>query len=95
MSKSAVIVDRSRQGRQRKKRWLSMLRDNGWRVLLVVVIVAFWQFGVSIGLVNAFLMGSPAGIWLEFVRLVREGANKQVISSQADSLIKISRIWAD
>ncbi len=23
------------------------------------------------------------------------GANKQVISSQADSLIKISRIWAD
>ena len=27
--------------------------------------------------------------------LAREGANKQVISSQADSLIKISRIWAD
>ncbi|MCJ5866817.1 TonB-dependent receptor plug domain-containing protein, partial [Klebsiella pneumoniae] len=25
---------------------------------------------------------------------VRESANKQVISSQADSLIKISRIWA-
>lgn len=29
------------------------------------------------------------------VHLLREGANKQVISSQADSLIKISRIWAD
>ncbi|WP_258566297.1 DUF1120 domain-containing protein, partial [Escherichia coli] len=28
-------------------------------------------------------------------RMDREGANKQVISSQADSLIKISRIWAD
>ncbi|KVJ87539.1 hypothetical protein, partial [Enterobacter asburiae] len=28
-------------------------------------------------------------------QLSREGANKQVISSQADSLIKISRIWAD
>ncbi|MFY7478214.1 DUF2534 family protein [Klebsiella quasipneumoniae] len=27
--------------------------------------------------------------------LFMEGANKQVISSQADSLIKISRIWAD
>ncbi|BBS92385.1 hypothetical protein WP7S18C02_30000 [Klebsiella sp. WP7-S18-CRE-02] len=26
---------------------------------------------------------------------IREGANKQVMSSQADSLIKISRIWAD
>ncbi|SWG11246.1 Uncharacterised protein [Klebsiella pneumoniae] len=30
-----------------------------------------------------------------FYRFSREGANKQVISSQADSLIKISRIWAD
>ena len=29
------------------------------------------------------------------VGMIREGANKQVISSQADSLIKISRIWAD
>ncbi|ASG51462.1 ABC transporter [Escherichia coli] len=29
------------------------------------------------------------------VCIIREGANKQVISSQADSLIKISRIWAD
>ncbi|MFA2121830.1 fimbrial protein, partial [Escherichia coli] len=28
------------------------------------------------------------------IPLVKEGANKQVISSQADSLIKISRIWA-
>ncbi|MGQ5915783.1 hypothetical protein ACUNH4_17085, partial [Serratia sp. IR-2025] len=30
-----------------------------------------------------------------FASGAREGANKQVISSQADSLIKISRIWAD
>ena len=29
------------------------------------------------------------------VENTKEGANKQVISSQADSLIKISRIWAD
>ncbi|KLP24753.1 ABC transporter [Enterobacter roggenkampii] len=29
------------------------------------------------------------------IKSAREGANKQVISSQADSLIKISRIWAD
>ncbi|SQD10832.1 Arsenic efflux pump protein [Citrobacter freundii] len=27
--------------------------------------------------------------------IIMEGANKQVMSSQADSLIKISRIWAD
>ncbi|MCM6999866.1 hypothetical protein M8N42_19835, partial [Enterobacter asburiae] len=31
----------------------------------------------------------------ENVLSTKEGANKQVISSQADSLIKISRIWAD
>ncbi|MGU4346390.1 PTS N,N'-diacetylchitobiose transporter subunit IIC, partial [Escherichia coli] len=29
------------------------------------------------------------------IETLKEGANKQVISSQADSLIKISRIWAD
>ncbi|WP_289237206.1 hypothetical protein, partial [Escherichia coli] len=35
-------------------------------------------------------------IFLFYLFLIaREGANKQVISSQADSLIKISRIWAD
>ncbi len=33
--------------------------------------------------------------WLYLVHSIKEGANKQVISSQADSLIKISRIWAD
>ncbi|EPP3958702.1 hypothetical protein PAG57_24520 [Klebsiella quasipneumoniae] len=32
---------------------------------------------------------------LVFINTPKEGANKQVISSQADSLIKISRIWAD
>ncbi|MCC9331654.1 hypothetical protein LN380_26430, partial [Enterobacter hormaechei subsp. steigerwaltii] len=37
-----------------------------------------------------FMLSSSLG--KEFAR---EGANKQVISSQADSLIKISRIWAD
>ncbi|WP_258566030.1 sigma factor-like helix-turn-helix DNA-binding protein, partial [Escherichia coli] len=31
---------------------------------------------------------------IEKTERLREGANKQVISSQADSLIKISRIWA-
>ncbi|VGE35127.1 putative 6-phosphofructokinase [Klebsiella quasipneumoniae] len=31
----------------------------------------------------------------EYEMIAKEGANKQVISSQADSLIKISRIWAD
>jgi|GEM_PF-196386 len=36
-----------------------------------------------------------AAIAIKLLTFVKEGANKQVISSQADSLIKISRIWAD
>ncbi|MCK6934537.1 hypothetical protein L8S34_23075, partial [Enterobacter roggenkampii] len=39
--------------------------------------------------INCFFLG------VTFMQKLREGANKQVISSQADSLIKISRIWAD
>jgi hypothetical protein len=43
-----------------------------------------------------YLPGEAANTFhLQVVRSDREGANKQVISSQADSLIKISRIWAD
>ncbi|MCH4435271.1 hypothetical protein, partial [Staphylococcus haemolyticus] len=47
------------------------------------------------------LSGDQVGNWWKqygtrlFTKNIREGANKQVISSQADSLIKISRIWAD
>ncbi|ASG52422.1 hypothetical protein CES94_26955 (plasmid) [Escherichia coli] len=42
------------------------------------------------------MMAAEKGIDLDGIELdLKEGANKQVISSQADSLIKISRIWAD
>ncbi|WP_225865343.1 hypothetical protein, partial [Klebsiella pneumoniae] len=44
---------------------------------------------------SIFLADSSAFFLNSSVVLLREGANKQVISSQADSLIKISRIWAD
>ncbi len=37
----------------------------------------------------------PAALIKICINQLKEGANKQVISSQADSLIKISRIWAD
>ena len=46
------------------------------------VFAAEEDFGIVV--VEAQACGTPM-----------EGANKQVISSQADSLIKISRIWAD
>lgn len=48
---------------------------------------------VGSGLTKRYLSGPN---WEELLQqLAKEGANKQVISSQADSLIKISRIWAD
>ena len=63
---------------------------------------------LSILITKVFYCNKPIdGIYNDdvlFVRIIinkersdkfREGANKQVISSQADSLIKISRIWAD
>ncbi|WP_219828146.1 hypothetical protein, partial [Klebsiella pneumoniae] len=40
-------------------------------------------------IISIYLTGSGMAI------ISRESANKQVMSSQADSLIKISRIWAD
>ncbi|MFM3288075.1 hypothetical protein AB8Q84_27450, partial [Klebsiella quasivariicola] len=49
---------------------------------------------ISCALCNQSLDHDLYHAWL-FHHRVKEGANKQVISSQADSLIKISRIWAD
>lgn len=47
------------------------------------------------GLLSAKAGFGPTLTFLFVSPLLKEGANKQVISSQADSLIKISRIWAD
>ncbi|WP_228303885.1 hypothetical protein [Klebsiella pneumoniae] len=53
-------------------------------------------FYVLMGFALAFdSTGVPLATLLQQGMLTKEGANKQVISSQADSLIKISRIWAD
>ncbi|EFO2126011.1 hypothetical protein DP030_25455, partial [Escherichia coli O106] len=56
---------------------------------------------VKVGLKFASKVAADAKValtkseWDGVQQVLREGANKQVISSQADSLIKISRIWAD
>nr|EKX8467551.1 hypothetical protein [Klebsiella pneumoniae] len=51
---------------------------------LVIFHHFFWRGG-----------SSDDFFWSTDYLSAKEGANKQVISSQADSLIKISRIWAD
>ncbi|GAB6648416.1 hypothetical protein bcgnr5407_58590 [Bacillus cereus] len=49
----------------------------------------------EINLPNGFSINIQEWFSGSLTLLAKEGANKQVISSQADSLIKISRIWAD
>ena len=72
----------------RDNEWLSAVK--GKQVVLIAArkseaLANYWYYNSNIrGVVYAGLS-----------RDIREGANKQVISSQADSLIKISRIWAD
>ncbi|MDP0417952.1 hypothetical protein QCC40_28280, partial [Klebsiella pneumoniae] len=61
--------------------------------VVVVAVIAFKLFML-------FFSSSESAVeratrkYMENPTSAKEGANKQVISSQADSLIKISRIWA-
>lgn len=78
MTMPTAAADTNRAGssalnRRRKKKLVLLLKDNSWRALILIAIVALWQYGVEAGMVNAFLMGSPAGIWHEFVRLLANG----------------------
>lgn len=78
MNMPVTATDKNRSSlsalsRRRKKKLLLLLKDNSWRALILIAMVALWQYGVDSGMVNAFLMGSPAGIWHEFVRLLANG----------------------
>ncbi len=56
-----------------RRRLNRLLFDNGIRLLILFLLIALWQFGVNGGWINAFLMGSPAGIGKEFMRLASNG----------------------
>ncbi|MGS4387852.1 glycoside-pentoside-hexuronide (GPH):cation symporter [Klebsiella oxytoca] len=66
--------------------WKTQRRITGMNVAANIFVI---KLGVAVG-------GAILGWILAYYHYAaKEGANKQVISSQADSLIKISRIWAD
>ncbi|EPU4088930.1 hypothetical protein ACVW27_001479 [Klebsiella pneumoniae] len=67
-----------------------LLQEELSRAKAVVEIV-----GVMVGTYRVALDAQKAIYDGTAGNVPKEGANKQVISSQADSLIKISRIWAD
>ena len=64
------------------------------RIILLFVAVAL-LVSCQANYIRDVQGGSVAPSTSSTISGAREGANKQVISSQADSLIKISRIWAD
>ncbi len=68
---------------------MNVLRSILLTTTIMSVGLSFAQAGVVIGGTRVIFDGNKKEA------SIREGANKQVISSQADSLIKISRIWAD
>ncbi|WP_248795715.1 YfdY family protein [Escherichia coli] len=61
---------------------------------VVSAVSSFFGMVILAALIYYFTMWLTGGNEL-VTGIFMEGANKQVISSQADSLIKISRIWAD
>lgn len=66
-------AERVKPKRRRKRQALRLIVDNCYRLLIVAVILVAWQISVQAGWVNAFLLGSPLGIWTEFKRLVVSG----------------------
>ncbi|NTZ19420.1 ABC transporter permease [Paenibacillus sp. JMULE4] len=46
---------------------------NFYRILIILAIVGLWELAVRFQFVNAFLMGSPQGIWSEAIRLIQSG----------------------
>lgn len=70
---------------------VSIQEVRGWDVMFNLIRTECFMERV----LGIYVVGIIVSAGFLFIQEVREGANKQVISSQADSLIKISRIWAD
>lgn len=82
---SGVIADKF----SHRKMITSAMIITGLLGLLMATYPPLW---VMLCIQIAFAITTILMLWSVSIK---EGANKQVISSQADSLIKISRIWAD
>ncbi|MFM4656543.1 plasmid SOS inhibition protein A [Klebsiella pneumoniae subsp. ozaenae] len=83
------------------KRWLENWRNDthgqGLTTNNIYLLIKEWwsSFWITSYRKDYIWCDTLAELLDEIDYVLREGANKQVISSQADSLIKISRIWAD
>ena len=89
----AVALDKAAGLRVRE--WVKVW--DSWRIYRDMICTITNFPGEKISFLYSFVDGRSCLFMAQAggAILPREGANKQVISSQADSLIKISRIWAD
>ena len=62
------------QKKRRPFQWKSSFWiANLLRIAMIAAVLAAWQIAADQGAINAFLMGSPAGIYQEAVRLMETG----------------------
>ena len=90
---AAVALDKAAGLRVRE--WVKVW--DSWRIYRDMICTITNFPGEKISFLYSFVDGRSCLFMAQAggAILPREGANKQAISSQADSLIKISRIWAD
>ena len=90
-----VVVALDKAAGLRVREWVKVW--DSWRIYRDMICTITNFPGEKISFLYSFVDGRSCLFMAQAggAILPREGANKQVISSQADSLIKISRIWAD
>jgi NitT/TauT family transport system permease protein len=63
-----------RRPRAKKQARVRAVRVLLTQVMLVAGLLGAWEYGVRTGIVNAFLFGSPSGIWTFLVKGITDGS---------------------
>lgn len=67
---SGAVQARVRRAARRR----GMTRVVATQLLLVVLLLGAWEYAVRAGLVNAFLFGSPSGVWRFLIKGILDGS---------------------
>lgn len=69
----AAVYEQNFLKRNKYQKTIAKLKLAGARIAIVVVILALWEFAVSKGAVDGFLMGSPSAIWRVGLAMLTSG----------------------
>lgn len=69
----AAVYEQNFLKRNKYQKTIAKLKLAGARIAIVVVILALWEFAVSKGAVDGFLMGSPSAIWRVGIAMLTSG----------------------